>query len=127
MHAHGGVGYEVDFMSNLFIQIPEFRRTLDASTVWQLGMNQAGLDTNTTIQFCMMQPSDLLNSLQFDAATNGRASMDYAGSTNWNAGGASLLFWAMGMRLVSYLVPEQCAKPCPAVAHRRTFQLCPAT
>jgi hypothetical protein len=42
-------------------------------------MNLAGLDTNTTIQFCMMQPSDLLNSLQFNAVTNGRASDDYAG------------------------------------------------
>ena len=28
------------FMSNLFIQVPEFRRTLDASTGWQRGMNQ---------------------------------------------------------------------------------------
>ena len=56
-HAHGGVGYEVDFMSNLFIGIPEFRRSLDASTGWQRGMNDAGMDTNTTIQLCMMQPS----------------------------------------------------------------------
>ena len=98
IHAHGGVGYEVDFMSNLFIDIPEFRRTLGASNGWQSGMNQAGLDTSTTIQWCMMQPSDLLNSLQFDAATNGRASDDYAGGSNWDIGGPSLLFWAMGMR-----------------------------
>ena len=97
-HAHGGVGYEVDFMSNLYIDVPEFRRTLDASTEWQKGMNHAGLDTNTTIQFCMMQPSDLLNSLQFNAVTNGRASADYASDENWNIGGASLLFWAVGMR-----------------------------
>ena len=98
IHAHGGVGYEVDFMSNLFIGIPEFRRTLDASTGWQSGMNQAGLDTNTTIQFCMMQPSDLLSSLSFDAATNGRASLDYQDGENWKVGGSSVLFWAMGMR-----------------------------
>ena len=45
-----------------------------------------------------MQPSDLLNSLQFDAVTNGRASDDYEGGSNWDVGGASLLFWAMGMR-----------------------------
>ena len=98
VHAHGGVGYEVDFMSNLFIDVPEFRRTLDSSTGWQRGMNEAGIATNTTIQFCMMQPSDLLNSLQFNAATNGRASDDYQGTSNWDIGGASLLFWAMGMR-----------------------------
>ena len=97
-HAHGGVGYEVDFMSNLFIGIPEFRRSLDASTGWQRGMNEAGLDTNTTIQFCMMQPSDLLNSLELNAVTNGRASGDYAGPNNWNVGGSSLLFYAMGLR-----------------------------
>ena len=98
IHAHGGVGYEVDFMSNLYIDVPEFRRTLGASNGWQSGMNAAGLSTNTAIQFCMMQPSDLLNSLQFDAATNGRASDDYAGGGNWNIGGPSLLFWALGMR-----------------------------
>ena len=42
-------------------------------------MNEAAVATNTTIQFCMMQPSDLLSSLMWDAATNGRASMDYEG------------------------------------------------
>jgi hypothetical protein len=84
--------------SNALCGDAEFRRTLDASTGWQAGMNRAGIESKTTIQFCMMQPSDLLNSLQFDAATNGRASGDYAGSGNWNVGGASLLFWAMGMR-----------------------------
>ena len=98
VRAHGGIGYEVDFMSNLYLGIPEFRRTLDASTEWQAGMNAAGLATNITIQFCMMQPSDLLNSLQFDAVTNGRASNDYAEPDNWQVGGASLLFWAVGMR-----------------------------
>jgi hypothetical protein len=58
VHAHGGIAYEVDFMSNLFIDVPEFRRTLDASSKWQGGMNAAGVSTNTTIQFCMMQPSE---------------------------------------------------------------------
>eukprot|EP00937_MAST-01D_sp_MAST-1D-sp2_P001128 g1128.t1 len=96
--AHGGVGYEVDFMSNLFLDVPEFRRTLDASTQWQRGMNAAALATNTTVQFCMMQPSDLLNTLAFDAVTNGRASGDYCCADNWDVGGPSLLFWALGMR-----------------------------
>jgi hypothetical protein len=99
-HAHGAVGYEVDFMSNLFLGVPEFRRTLDASTLWQSGMNQAALKLQPPmpIQWCMMQPSDLLNSLQFDTVTNGRASYDYAGSDNWDIGGSSLLFWTMGVR-----------------------------
>lgn len=61
-------------------------------------MNNAGLETNTPIQFCMMQPSDLLNTLRFDAVTNGRASDDYAAESNWDVGGASLLFWAVGLR-----------------------------
>jgi hypothetical protein len=53
-------------MSNLFLGVPEFRRTLDASTLWQSGMNQAAfaLQPPMPIQWCMMQPSDLLNSLQ---------------------------------------------------------------
>ena len=97
-HAHGAVGYEVDFMSNLFISVPEFRRTLDAATGWQSGLNTAALETTTPVQWCMMQPSDLLNSVQFDAVTNGRASMDYEDSANLFVGGASVLFWSMGLR-----------------------------
>ena len=97
---HGAVGYEVDFMSNLFLGVPEFRRSLDASTLWQSGMNQAALALQPPlpIQWCMMQPSDLLSSLQFDSVTNGRASYDYAEGDNWNVGGSSLLFWAVGVR-----------------------------
>ena len=41
--AHGAVGYEVDFMSNLFLSVPEFRRTLDASAGWQSGLNTAAI------------------------------------------------------------------------------------
>ena len=38
------------------------------------------------------------HTLQLDAVTNGRASGDYAGDGNWDIGGSSLLFWAVGMR-----------------------------
>ena len=95
---HGGNAYEVDFMNELYLGIPEFRRTLDAATVWQQGINQAGALKDVRTQFCMMQPSDLLNTLQFSHVTNGRASPDYASNSNWFIGGSSMLFWAVGMR-----------------------------
>lgn len=69
--AHGAVGYEVDFMSNLFLSVPEFRRTLGASAGWQSGLNTAAIASTTPVQWCMMQPSDLLSSVQYDAVTNG--------------------------------------------------------
>jgi hypothetical protein len=96
--SHGGNAYEVDFMCDLYLGIPEFRRTLDSATVWQKGMNDAGKAKGVVTQFCMMHPSDLLNTLQFDYVTNGRASPDYASTSNWFIGGSSLLFWAVGMR-----------------------------
>ena len=49
---HGGNAYEVDFMNELFLGIPEFRRTLDAATVWQQGINQAGVLKDVRTQFC---------------------------------------------------------------------------
>jgi hypothetical protein len=85
-------------MNQLYLGIPEFRRTLDAATVWQAGINQAGIDKDIRTQFCMMHPSDLLNTLWFSHVTNGRASPDYASSSNWFIGGSSMLFWAVGMR-----------------------------
>lgn len=85
-------------MSELYLGVPEFRRTLDAATRFLAGMNGAGEALDVPIQFCMMQPSDILASLELNQATNGRASFDYQEDYNWNTGGSSLLFWAMGMR-----------------------------
>eukprot|EP01047_Picozoa_sp_COSAG01_P041260 COSAG01_NODE_3530_length_5964_cov_653.329241_6_plen_113_part_00 len=89
---------QVDFMNELYMGIPEFRRTLDAATVWQEGINRAGIAKDVRTQFCMMHPSDLLNTLRFSHVTNGRASPDYASDSNWFIGGSSLLFWAVGLR-----------------------------
>ena len=94
----GGIGYEVDFMSELYLGIPEFRRTLDSATVWQQGLNDAAAAHNVPVQFCMMQPDDILNTLFLGQVTNGRASGDYASNWNWNLGGSSLLYWALGIR-----------------------------
>jgi hypothetical protein len=98
VNTHGGSAYEVDFMNQLYLGVPEFRRTLDAATVWQEGINQAGVVKDVRTQFCMMQPSDLLSTLRFSHVTNGRASPDYASNDNWFIGGSSMLFWAVGMR-----------------------------
>ena len=85
-------------MSELYLGIPEFRRSYDASTTWLRGMGAAGAATQTAIQFCMMHPNDLLTTLELDWVTNGRASPDYAGPANTFIGSSSLLFWAVGMR-----------------------------
>eukprot|EP01043_Picozoa_sp_COSAG02_P103074 COSAG02_NODE_39090_length_421_cov_0.810559_1_plen_56_part_10 len=56
-------------MNELYMGIPEFRRTLDAATVWQEGINRAGIAKDVRTQFCMMHPSDLLNTLRFSHVT----------------------------------------------------------
>lgn len=98
IHAHGGYSYEIDFMAELFLGIPEFRQNYNWSAQFLHGMNAAGANTKTPIQFCMMQPSDLLMSIQLDYVTNGRASPDYATPDNTFIGHSSLLFMAVGMR-----------------------------
>ena len=50
------------------------------------GLNAAAAEYDLPVQFCMMQPSDILNTLLLDQVTNGRASGDYAGNGNWNLG-----------------------------------------
>eukprot|EP00937_MAST-01D_sp_MAST-1D-sp2_P000149 g149.t1 len=96
--AHGGFAYEVDFMNELYLGVPEFRRELDAATAWQEGMNAAAARTGLRVQFCMMHPSDLLSTLRYSHVTNGRASPDYAGGANWFIGHSSLLFEAVGLK-----------------------------
>ena len=85
-------------MAELFLGIPEFRQNYNWSAQFLHGMNAAGANTKTPIQFCMMQPSDLLMSIQLDYVTNGRASPDYATPDNTFIGHSSLLFMAVGMR-----------------------------
>ena len=46
----------------------------------------------------MTLPSDLMQSLVMPAFTNYRASGDYAGTSNFDIGGSSLLGWALGLR-----------------------------
>lgn len=68
--------------------------------MYPLGMNAAALakEPRVGIQYCMALPSDLMASVQFNAVTNYRASGDYAGGSNYNVGGSSLLAFALALR-----------------------------
>ena len=84
-HSKGGYSYEVDFMSELYLGIPEFRRSYDASTKWLRGMGAAGKETKTAIQFCMMHPNDLLTTLELDWVGHDcslQNSLKYCGRSN---------------------------------------------
>jgi len=63
------------------------------------GQAQAALEAKLPVQYCMALPADILQSVEFPAVTNARASEDYgAGGGNWNIGGSSLLLSALGLR-----------------------------
>ena len=47
---------------------------------------------------CMATPMDLMQSMSLPQVTNGRASGDYAGGSNWNIGAGSLLWSALGLK-----------------------------
>eukprot|EP01050_Picozoa_sp_SAG11_P023926 SAG11_NODE_4952_length_1711_cov_3.070720_2_plen_109_part_00 len=61
-------------------------------------MDAAAQRHGLPIQLCMTLPSDLMQSLEMQMVTNYRASGDYAGASNFDIGGSSLLAWALGLR-----------------------------
>ena len=110
-----------DFMNYNLLAMPLFRQEHDASRRWLAGMNAAAIKhskpswagdlclnvsfptatimrAGLPVQMCMTLPSDLMASTELDSVTNYRASGDYAGNTNFDIGGSSLLGWALGLR-----------------------------
>jgi hypothetical protein len=67
------VGFEVDFMDMLYLTFPNFTTTLGASATWSKGMNDAMLERNLSIQYCMGLPSYMMQSLEYSAVTSARA------------------------------------------------------
>jgi len=76
--------------------MPEFIESIQAAEQWQSGMNQAALDLNLALQWCMTTPTDVLASLDYNAVTNFRVSADFCYGTSYLIGVSSLLPWALG-------------------------------
>lgn len=72
--ANGMRGFENDFLNFNLLSIPYFRQNYNASTEWLRAMNTAAVKHKIPIQLCMSLPSDLMESLNMEAATNYRSS-----------------------------------------------------
>jgi len=85
--------FEVDFMYVSLESITMFRRNATAAKDWLQGMNDAAAEHGVGIQYCMGLPSLALQSLEFNAVTNFRASDD---NDAWAAYGVAPDRWRIG-------------------------------
>lgn len=93
-------GFTQDFLDFHHLLFPAFLEDAKGNDAWQSGQAEAALNAHLPVQYCMAEPSDLLNSVRFNAVTNARASQDYgAGSgSSWRIASTSLLLSAIGLR-----------------------------
>ena len=105
-----------------YLSMPYLRKTYNAAHTWLAAINAAALHRQLPVQMCMALPSDLMESVRFDAVTNYRSSTDYGISDstlplqprddNINIGASSLLGFALGLRpskdVLWTMRPENC-------------------
>lgn len=93
-----GMGaFEVDFLNYNFKLYSRFRSEPGAFATWIKGMDDAAVESNVSIQYCMTLPQQLLNSVALRAVTSTRIDGD-GGRPYYNAGGTLLLAAALGVR-----------------------------
>ena len=79
------------------------RANATLSRLWHLQMTDALQARGMRFGFGGVQPTDWLMSVEQQAVTNGRASLDYSanlhdrGAQNWNIGAASIFCWALSV------------------------------
>jgi hypothetical protein len=92
----GMVSFETDFMNQNFNCVPDFIKSATHADQWLLGMADAALTRNVSIQWCYATPTDVLASIDLPAVTNFRVSFDFCYGKSWDIGESSLLVWALG-------------------------------
>jgi len=92
----GMFSFEPDFMNQNYNCVPDFIETTDQAHKWQMGMADAALAANVTVQWCYATPTDVLAAVDMPAVTNFRVSNDYCYGRSWDIGTSSMLVWALG-------------------------------
>lgn len=95
---NGMKSFEHDFLNHNLLAVPHFRKNFGSSEKWLQAIDTAAFERRVPVQLCMSLPSDLMQSVRMNSATNYRASDDYTGSTNYDIGGSSILGFALGLR-----------------------------
>jgi len=88
--------FEPDFMNQNYNCVPDFIHTTDQAHMWQMGMADAALAANVTVQWCYATPTDVLAAVDMPAVTNFRVSFDFCYGESWDIGTSSMLVWALG-------------------------------
>ena len=93
------VGFEWDYQSTSYSNMPHYRNTVTAASQYMAGMAAAANKLGKPIQYCMSFPRHILESMKFPAVTNARASPDFANSGDnlVEVGYTSLLYQAVGL------------------------------
>jgi hypothetical protein len=89
--------FEVDFMDIQFGEYVEYVTEPGEHRKWLKGMADAALALNVSVQYCMPLPGHMLQTLEFPAVTNARASPD-GGRPFTNMGPTNMLLWALDVR-----------------------------
>ncbi|XP_065187907.1 uncharacterized protein LOC135818451 [Sycon ciliatum] len=92
----GMESFEIDFMNQNYICVPDLIESVAAVEMWMDGLHQAALQQQIPMQWCMTTPTHALASLYYPTVTNFRASVDYKGGTSYHIGLSSILIWAVG-------------------------------
>jgi len=93
-----GMGFfEVDFLNFNMLIYPRFRSEPGAHAMWLKGMNDAAVEAEIPIQYCMALPQQILNAVTLGAVTNARVSGD-GGRPYFNGAIGHLLAAAVGIR-----------------------------
>ena len=99
LSAQGMGSFTQDFLDFQGLLFPGWLTSPWGNGRWLAAAARAAQAAGIAVQYCMALPSDILESTQYPAVTNARASDDYGVSgSNWRIGGSSLLLSALGMR-----------------------------
>ena len=90
--AQGMGSFTQDFLDFQSLLFPGFLTDPEGNAGWMAGQAGAAQEHGLALQYCMALPADILQSAEFPAVTNARASQDYgAGGSNWMIAESSLL------------------------------------
>ena len=90
--------YEQDWLDTVYERLPAVQRELGLGEKWLAKMAYAAEEVGITIQYCMVWPRFVMQSVLFPVVTHARASDDYlATPNNWMIADSTIFFHALGL------------------------------
>eukprot|EP00039_Didymoeca_costata_P021206 m.343770 g.343770 ORF g.343770 m.343770 type:complete len:809 (+) comp23276_c0_seq1:128-2554(+) len=92
-----GNTFEIDFLWFQFLQVTEWRATINAFPTYFNALGDAAREQNTAVELCMSFPLHILSAASNPFMTSTRVGPDYDWPTNCNIGISSFLPWSVGL------------------------------